>query len=405
MVKTMNQSISRFLGRLAKVFEGEEVQEISLHQPEPQQAIKEEKKPIIEQKQEVILQTELNVIEQEPILKPETGENPLNFESKKHDEKQTKKKINLRRKKSTDDEIVTVTIDLRDIRDVMELMEVPILSLSKNRRTPINYENGSVKVRISCHTEHYIASIYDWDIVLFVSSKLQETINSKSDIPPRTLIIPRHELLRSIHRHDGKKEEKDLKASLSRLNTTLIETTVSNEDGRYESGFGFLDSWGYTDRKDIKEFRITLSQWLYDITCRNGSLLKVHPEYFKITSGLKRFLYRTARKHVGTQNESWPFSVETLHKKSGSEQILRCFKRDLKKAVRDNDIPGYRMEWIEKDGKTLVNFMNLKKISKKDTTPSEEEDKKISKPSSNPIHSEQKRLVSDLISSSIKRIK
>ena len=357
MVKTMNQSISRFLGRLAKSFGGEEDQEVSLRKTE------------------------------------------------KQDENQTKKKIDTRRKKPREGETVTVAIELRDIRDVMELMEVPILSLSKNRKTPINYENGSVKVRISCHTEHYIASIYDWDIILFVSSKLQETINSKSDIPPRTLIIPRHELLRSIHRHDGKKQEKDLKASLSRLNTTLIETTVSNEDGRYESGFGFLDSWGYTDRKDIKEFRITLSQWLYDITCRNGSLLKVHPEYFKITSGLKRFLYRTARKHVGTQNESWPFSVETLHKKSGSEQILRCFKRDLKKAVHDNDIPGYRMEWIEKDGKTLVLFRNLKKVSKQDTTPPNREAKKIHNPSLNPTHREQKRIVSDLISASIKRVK
>jgi len=343
-------------------------------------------------------------IEQKSIPEQEAEEITSIVESKKKDDKEGKKKTNSRRKKPREGKIVTVTIDT-SIRDIMELMEVPIVSLSKNRKTPINYENGSIKVKISCHTEHYIASIYDWDIILFVSSKLQETINSNSDIPPRTLIIPRHELLRSIHRYDGKKQEKDLKASLSRLNTTLIETTVSNEDGRYEGGFGFLDSWGYTDRKDVKEFRITLSQWLYDITCRNGSLLKMHPEYFKITSGLKRFLYRTARKHVGTRNEGWPFLVETLYKKSGSEQIFKCFKRDLKKAVHDNDIPDYHMEWIEEDGKTLVRFMNSKKVTKKeDITPTDVTTKKY-KPSSNTTHSEQKHIVSNLISSSIKRIK
>ena len=317
---------------------------------------------------------------------------------------EVKKKPAKKPKKKVSTDLTKLSIDPRDI---MESMGIPFLSLSKNRKAPIVYESpdGTTKVRISCHSEHYIASIYDWDIIQCIAGKIQEVINSKEDIPPRTLIIPRHELLRSIDRHDGKKQEKDLKASLARLNTTLIETTVFNEDGRYEAGFGFLDSCGYTNRKDVKEFCITLSQWLYELICSNGSLLKVHPEYFKITSGLKRFLYRTARKHVGNQNESWPFLVETLHKKSGSEQILRYFKRDLKKAVRDNDIPGYHLKWIEKDEKILIHFTNLKKVSKKDIATSEVEAKKISKSSSNSINNEQKRTVSKLISSSIKRIK
>ncbi len=313
--------------------------------------------------------------------------------------KQTRKKSPDKSRNKIIREPTIFVKDPRDIRDVMELMEVPFVSLSKNRTKPITYESqdGKSKLKISCHPPYHMASIYDWDIILFVASKMQEIINSGEDIPPRTLIIPRHELLKSIHRHDGKKQENDLKSSLSRLNTTLIETTISNEDGRYEAGFGFVDSWGYTNRKDVKEFRITISQWLYEIICHNGSLLKVHPEYFRITSGLKRFLYRTARKHVGTQNERWPFLVETLHKKSGSEQILRYFKRDIKKAVHDNDIPGYVLEWIEKDGKTLVCFTNLKK--EKIVPP-----KASAKTTSKPPHDEQKLIIPDLINSSIKRI-
>jgi len=277
--------------------------------------------------------------------------------------KMSKKQERPKGKKVKDGSIVVH--DPRDIRDVMELMEVPFVALSKNRTAPIVYvsPDGKSKVRISRHSEHYLASIYDWDIILFVASKLQGFLNSK-EIPPRTLIVPRHELLKALHKHDGKKEEKDLKASLARLKLTGIETTIHNEDGRYEAGFGFLDSWGYTDRKDIKEFRITLSEWLYAVACRNGSLLKINPEYFKITSGIKRFLYRTARKHVGTQNSSWEFSIERLYKKSGSEQIFRFFKRDLKKAVQDNDIPGYLLEWVEEDGKTLIRFINARKFAK-----------------------------------------
>jgi plasmid replication initiation protein len=336
--KNMKKLFARFLGRLAKIL-GEE-QEITL-QPDHQQGVEQESS---QQTKGEILVVETD----EPSTKPSR---------KKEKAKAVGKKI-----KEGD----IVIHDPRDIRDVMELMEVPFVSLSKNRTAPIIYESpdGKSKVKISRHSEHYLASIYDWDIILFVSSKLQEFINSGDDIPPRTLIVPRYELLKAVHKHDGKKEEKDLKASLSRLKLTGIETTIHNKDGRYEAGFGFLDSWGYTDRKDIREFRITLSEWLYTVTCRKGSLLKVHPEYFKITSGIKRFLYRTARKHVGTQNPTWEFSIERLYEKSGSEQIFRFFKRDLKKSVQDNDIPGYLLEWIEEKGNTSVRFINMRKLVK-----------------------------------------
>jgi plasmid replication initiation protein len=327
---------------LAKLF-GEEEQETIVCLPEPQQEI-----------------------EQEPTQKTEAVEaQPQIIEEKKQNKKQAKEQTKIKGKKPKDGDIVT--IDPRDIRDVMELMEVPFVALSKNRTTPIIYESlgGRSKVKISCHPPYYVASIYDWDIVLFVASKMQEIINSGKDIPPRTLIVPRHELLKAIHKHDANKQQKDLKSSLNRLKSTLIETTVRNEDGRYEAGFGFLDSWGYTERKDIKEIKITLSQWLYDGICQKGSLLKVRPEYFNLTSGLKKFLYRTARKHVGNQNESWEFSVEALYEKSGSEQELKKFKYDLKKSVKDNDIPGYFLEWIDKNGKASIRFINARKEIKK----------------------------------------
>lgn len=300
----------------------------------------------------------------ESIPMPELTKKPNLSGLKKNKKKQ--KEEHTRRKKPIEGEIITVTPDPRDIRDVMQLMEIPFVSLSKNRTDPIVYEslNGKSKVKISAHREHYIASIYDWDIIIFVSSKLQESINSSSRIPSRTLVVPRGELIKAISRHEGKTTEKEIEAALNRLRSTFIETTIHNEDYRYRGGFGFLDTWGYTERKDVKEFRITLSEWLYEVTCTKGSLLKVHPEYFKITSGLKRFLYRTARKHVGN-NKSWDFLVDTLYEKSGSEQELKKFKYDLKKALRENDIPGYLVSLIEKDGREFVRFINTKKELKR----------------------------------------
>lgn len=254
----------------------------------------------------------------------------------------------------------------RAARDLTEMMEVPFLALSKNRREAIIYEKhdgpNMIRVKVSRHTGHFLASIYDWDIVLFVAGKMQEILNKGSDIPPRTMIIPRHELLKALRRDSGGQRQKELEASLSRLQLTGIDTTIRNEDGRYRAGFGFLDSWGYTKREDVKEIHITLSQWLYDGICVKGALLMVDPEYFRITSALKRFLYRTARKHVGGHGNTWEFTIETLYEKSGSEREFKKFKSDLKSAVLQDDIPGYQLEWIEKNKKSFISFKNLKKL-------------------------------------------
>lgn len=281
-------------------------------------------------------------------------------EAVKSEETPTKDKSEKKKKKKTSTNIVEF-----DPRDMMDVMEVPFLALSKKRTKSINYQSkdGKTKVKVSAHREHYLASIYDWDIIQLISGKIQEIMNSGSDIPPRTLIIARHILIKSLHKHDVRKTAKEIEASLFRLNSTRIETTVRNEDYRYKGGFGFLDSWGYTERKDIKEFQITLSDWLYDGICRKGSLLKVSQEYFSLTSGLKKFLYRTARKHVGNNNH-WEFSVEKLYEKSASEQEFKKFKYDLKKAVSDNDIPDYWIEWKDDKETTLVRFINKIENSK-----------------------------------------
>src|SRR5690606_6679641 len=169
-------------------FEEEENQKVNVTKPKPQQEIEQE-----------------STKETEEIL-------PIT-EKKKKSKKKPKEQIKSRGKKQKEGDIIT--IDSRDIRDIMELMENPFLALSKNRTNPITYESsdGKSKVRVSCHPPYYLASIYDWDIILFVASKMQEIINSGEDIPPRTLIVPRHELLKSIHRHHVKKQKEDLESS------------------------------------------------------------------------------------------------------------------------------------------------------------------------------------------------
>jgi len=315
-----------------------------------------------------------NSLEEEPLKIEQQEIISLDQPKTKEEENANKKTKDKKGKKNPSKDTVEF-----DPRDMMELMEVPFLALSKNRTKPIIYESkdGKTKVQVSAHRKHYVASIYDWDIIQLVSGKMQEIINSGADIPPRTLIIARHTLIKSLRKHDVRKTAKEIESALNRLRSTLIETTIRNDDSRYQGGFGFLDSWGYTERKDIKEFRITLSDWLYDGICRKGALLKVSQEYFELTSGLKKFLYRTARKHVGNNN-NWEFSIEKLYEKSGSEQEFKKFKYKLKKATLENDIPEYFLEWREEKGKTFVRFINKSK-------PPSKEQQKITKKTVNNV--------------------
>lgn len=258
------------------------------------------------------------------------------------------------------------------IRDVIDLMEFPFLALSKDRVNPIVYESEdkTQKVEISGHRGHFIASIYDWDIILVVAGKIQEILNNSSDIPPKKIVIPRHELLKALRKQDGKRQHQDLEKSLDRLKLTGINTTVNNKDFRYRSGFGFIDRWGYLERKNNKQIKIihiTLSDWLYELCCAQGSLLKSDRSYFELTSGLKRFLYRTARKHAGNNRDGWEFTVKKLYEKSGSEREFKKFKSDLKVAIVDDDLPDYTTKLIQKNNKQIVTFKkrsNIDKINK-----------------------------------------
>ena len=46
---------------------------------------------------------------------------------------------------------------------------------------------------------------------------------------------------------------------------------------------------------------LTLSDWVYEGIVNEKSLLTMHPDYFLLSRGLERALYRIARKHAGTQ--------------------------------------------------------------------------------------------------------
>jgi len=89
-----------------------------------------------------------------------------------------------------------------------------------------------------------------------------------------------------------------------------------------------------TGTNKIDQVEITIPDWVYQSVVRADKalpLLTLNEDYFLISSGLGRFVYRLARKAAGKGEAR--YSVRELHKRSGSSQELRFFQRDLRDLV------------------------------------------------------------------------
>ena len=255
------------------------------------------------------------------------------------------------------------------LRDQRETMERPFFSLSKRKRVkPIEYSSpdGAVWVKVEGHQSYGMATIWDADILIWAASTIIDQQQRGINDLPRTLHFHPYDLLKAIQRDVGGDQYKRLKEALERLKSTIISTNIRGDKKTKRAMFGWLDKWEEeTDQEtgQTKGMTLTLSDWVYQgiIT---GGVLAVHPDYFRLTGGLERCLYRIARKHAGMQAQGWRCSVATLHEKTGSESPLKQFVYLLRKIVQADDIPEYHLSWIgeTESGEPAVHIMRRSKL-------------------------------------------
>ena len=256
---------------------------------------------------------------------------------------------------------------MRDLplKDQREVMERPFFSLQKRKRLkPIEYVSGdgesAVRVKVEAVQAYGIATIWDADILIWAASALNRLkAQGKNDLP-RELRTTAYDLLRSISRDTGGKGYQELRAALDRLATTTIFTSIRAKKGR-DSRFNWLDSWDVevdpVTEKPIA-LKITLSNWVYEGLINEKGVLTLHPDYFLITGGLERSVYRIARKHAGDQEAGWTCRVSLLHEKTGSDSAPKEFNRMLRKIVDANDLPEYDVAFTKTaDGSLAVHFI------------------------------------------------
>lgn len=250
------------------------------------------------------------------------------------------------------------------LKDQRELMERPFFSLSKRKRLrPIEYTSpdGDVWVHVSANPRFGIATIWDADILIWATSKLNQLRQSGANEVPRTLRTTSHELLRAIHRDTGGTSYKELQAALERLQSTVIETSLRAPKRNRRAQFGWLDEWTLETDPETGAARgltLTLSNWVYEGLMRERALLTLHPDYFTLAGGLERAIYRIARKHAGDQPDGWVCRMSVLHEKTGSESPLKQFTYLMKRIVSANALPDYDLTLTStRDGATAVHFV------------------------------------------------
>jgi plasmid replication initiation protein len=233
------------------------------------------------------------------------------------------------------------------IRDQRDTMERPFFSLAKSpRKTPIQYAVNGTVVKVYAVKEFGIATIWDADILIWAATQVTEVLDRGGEAGPKLQFHP-HNLLRGIRRNTGGDQYRKLQAAMRRLASTYVETNIRVPVGSRKGvvGFHWLEHWDAHEDRDGRPtgMSLTLPLWLYD-GIQGGGVLSIHEDYFLLTGGIERWLYRVARKHAGSQELGWRFTMRQLYEKSGSAARFSDFALDVRKIVLADKLPEYALQ-------------------------------------------------------------
>lgn len=250
------------------------------------------------------------------------------------------------------------------IRDQRDTMERPFFSLSKRPRLePIEYQVGPVWVEVSANPQFGMATIWDADVLIWASTQVTEVLDQKFK-PTRTIKFNPYNLLRSIRRTTGGADYTRLRAALERLTHTAVRTNIRANGKKKFASFHWLESWTETIDEATGEpqgMTITLADWLYEGIVQRGGVLTIHEDYFLLTGGIERWLYRVVRKHAGHQATGWSFTMRQLFEKSGSSARFSDFALDVRRVVEANQLPEYELSLGRNgEGEEIVRFVHRK---------------------------------------------
>jgi plasmid replication initiation protein len=244
-------------------------------------------------------------------------------------------------------------------RDAQDLMAYPFFSLAKTHRTtPIDFRMNEIAIRVEAVPEHGMATIWDADVLIWAASQIVEARDTGLRTSRLMAASPR-EILTFTGRGTGSRDYHRLKAALDRLQSTTVATSLRQISERRMHRFSWINEW--TERADAHGHAdgidLIVPDWFYRAVLDDALVLTLDREYFGLTGGLERWLYRLVRKHAGRQGGGWRFDFRHLHLKSASLSPFKRFAFELRDIARRQPLPGYRL-FVEREagGRELLAF-------------------------------------------------
>lgn len=250
------------------------------------------------------------------------------------------------------------------VKDTFSMMDVAIFRLSKSHARKgeiIEHVRGDYTILVASDA-HGMATIYDYDIVLFMISHLADQTRlwraGKAPKPSRSFQPHSSDIFRFCRVDPGGVNYTRLEEALDRLKGTTIKFIKQNQRSSRVEAMGLIGGYkiiSYTGKDRIGTIEIDIPEWVYQavITHEKPEVLTIHRDYFLIDKGIARFLYRLARKAAGMSEAR--YTLRSLHERSASTRDLKKFAYDIRQLVAANDLPEYDLALVEgKDEPVLV---------------------------------------------------
>jgi hypothetical protein len=231
----------------------------------------------------------------------------------------------------------------------MASMAHPIFSLSSKRDHKVRRyedEQGKNYVEVKPSSDG-LATIHDRDILIYCISQIMAAMNDGRKVT-KIVRLQARDLLKATNRVVDGRGYKGLKAALSRLQGTQIETNIITGGEEQTDIFGIIDRAKIireTREGKMQELEIHLSDWVFN-AIQSNEVLTLHRDYFRLRKPLERRIYEIARKHCGHKRE-WKITLEVLKRKCGSASTNKEFRRLLKVIVKQdtehNHMPDYKI--------------------------------------------------------------
>jgi len=264
------------------------------------------------------------------------------------------------------------------IKDDVNLMDVAPFSLGKTARAGVlRYELKDSLITVEGGAEVGLATVFDYDIFLNMMSYLAEEVRRyrqdsekglRPTLPSKVYRPSVAHILKFCRRTSGGRQYEEIEAALRRLaKTTISVTNLAGGKRRQVDTRPLIGEYRVVSKTmtgKVDEIDITIPDWVYLSVVKTDKalpLLTLNPDYFLISSGLGRFVYRLARKAAGQGTAT--YSVRELHKRSGSPQEYRKFLYDLRELVARTQafpMPDYELALTGKSETSVLSMRRRK---------------------------------------------